>query len=326
MYVSITDDVLIEDCTFTENFANFGGAVYFYGSEGVIRRCLFEGNHARKGGAGYFVAEGIVEDSLFMRNMSDVAGGAVQLDIFGIGSSFSMERCQLIANHSNGDGGAFECDIPGATVSNCLIASNTAEGFGGGILQEDGDDTRFVNCTIVDNHCAEEGGGVYRIEDQPFDFGIDWSNCILFANGPEQIAGVGPDNLRLTYSLVQGGWAGKGNIDADPLFQDAGGGDYRLQLASPCIDTASGTGPSEDLPGNPRPVDIPGVGHDGEGTFDMGAYEFQIAEMPTPTPTLTETPIPAPTLHPGTDINRSGKVDVEDLLLLIRDWRKVSGP
>ncbi|NUN96028.1 MAG: hypothetical protein HUU16_07620, partial [Candidatus Omnitrophica bacterium] len=97
-----------------------------------------------------------------------------------------------------------------------------------------------------------------------------------------------------------------------------------LQPESPCIDTAGTSGPSDDLDGNPRPADVAGLGRDGTGDeYDMGAYEFQ---LPPPTPTVTPTELPTPTMNPASDINQSGKVDTEDLLLLILDWQKVSGP
>ena len=38
------------------------------------------------------------------------------------------------------------------------------------------------------------------------------------------------------YSTIEGGYAGEGNIDNDPLFTDAGAGDYRLLPCSPAID------------------------------------------------------------------------------------------
>src|SRR5699024_3307233 len=65
------------------------------------------------------------------------------------------------------------------------------------------------------------------------------------------------------------------NIDADPLFADPFGGDYALQVCSPAIDAGSNSyyvdldEDTKDLAGNPRVYDF------GEGTIDMGAYEFQ---------------------------------------------------
>jgi len=108
----------------------------------------------------------------------------------------------------------------------------------------------------------------------------------------------------VTYSDIQGGRPGEGNIDADPLFVDPDGpddifgtedDDVRLLRCSPCIDAADNEAvPADefdldddgntseplpfDLDGNPRFVDDPYVTDTGNGTppiVDMGAYEFQ---------------------------------------------------
>ncbi|MCA9432047.1 MAG: hypothetical protein KC940_16160, partial [Candidatus Omnitrophica bacterium] len=97
----------------------------------------------------------------------------------------------------------------------------------------------------------------------------------------------------------------EGNIDADPLFVDPKNGDYRLRYGSPCIDAGAETDLMTDLDGNPRPVDIIGLGCDGPDTFDMGAYEFQ---------------------SPRSDLNGDGYVNHLDLMILQQDWGKVSGP
>jgi hypothetical protein len=72
----------------------------------------------------------------------------------------------------------------------------------------------------------------------------------------------------VTYSDIEGGYDGEGNIDADPLLTDIENGDFTLQGGSPCIDAGIA-----DL--------------DGDGTEDitdyfgdmpdMGAYEFYLA-------------------------------------------------
>src|SRR5699024_1309199 len=71
------------------------------------------------------------------------------------------------------------------------------------------------------------------------------------------------------------GTDGGNNIDADPLFTDPANGDYSVQACSPAIDAGSNSHyvdldeDTKDLAGNPRVYDF------GEGTIDMGAYEFQ---------------------------------------------------
>jgi hypothetical protein len=66
------------------------------------------------------------------------------------------------------------------------------------------------------------------------------SNCILWNNDNPPIRG----NPQITYSCIQGGYPGIGNIDADPLFASSPAGEYFLsQIAagqyvqSPCVDT-----------------------------------------------------------------------------------------
>jgi hypothetical protein len=100
---------------------------------------------------------------------------------------------------------------------------------------------------------------------------------------------------------------GVGNISVDPLFVNPEEGDFRLQANSPCIDSGTVVALAEDIDGNPRPVDIPGVGHSGAAAFDMGAYELQKVDA----------------LHG--DLNGDGEVDAEDLCLILREWRKGNG-
>ena len=106
---------------------------------------------------------------------------------------------------------------------------------------------------------------------------VIWGDSALQAN-PE-IFNDYP--LILTYSDVQGGYAGTGNINVAPLFLNASlpaGEDgvfltdddgLTLQSGSPCKDTGtSGTGLEEDILGNPRPSPVGGL-------RDMGAFELQ---------------------------------------------------
>ncbi len=146
------------------------------------------------------------------------------------------------------------------TVSNCLIYRN----FRGARLFGS-----FVNCTIADND-------YYGIEGEPSQE-TKVINCIIWGNS-EQIRYS--DFITVTYSCVQGGFHGIGNIDKDPLFADAASGDYRLLQGSPCIDAGKDLWPAvpaTDLDGNYRRID---GDEDGFAVIDMGAYEYGIATSP----------------------------------------------
>jgi hypothetical protein len=82
------------------------------------------------------------------------------------------------------------------------------------------------------------------------------TNSVIYGNSI-QITG---SSSVVTYSNVQGGFPGEGNIDADPLFADAANGDYHLLTDSPCIDAGD---PAVPVGSEPDP---------NGGIINMGAY------------------------------------------------------
>ena len=151
----------------------------------------------------------------------------------------------------------------------------------------------LTNSTIAGN-CPY---GIYLAGSLLDPATLTLSNSIVRDNIFDQVH-LGPHVFAtVSYSNVEGGWAGAGNIDADPLFFDPMNGDYRLQPGSPCIDAGDNTlfptrGNFVDLLGLPRFVDDPMTPDTGIGDFlplfhitshlprarpvvDMGAYEFQ---------------------------------------------------
>jgi uncharacterized repeat protein (TIGR02543 family) len=69
-------------------------------------------------------------------------------------------------------------------------------------------------------------------------------------------------------------YMGDYDIDQNPQYAFASGGDYHLEFESVCIDAIpanSGDPVSIDWEGNDRPIDIGGIYHGGE--YDMGAFE-----------------------------------------------------
>jgi hypothetical protein len=106
--------------------------------------------------------------------------------------------------------------------------------------------------------------------DAPFDEADD-----VFYGGPVQLA-LGP-----------------GTVVADPRFQDAAAGDFRLRRSSPAIDRGVPLGFRADLHGEPVPVDGNG---DGRATPDAGALEYQPLSGPrTAARSRRDLPQPLPT-------------------------------
>lgn len=147
------------------------------------------------------------------------------------------------------------------TVSNCLIADNSGIWNTGGLYVEAFHATAIANCTITNNSSDTGVGGVHF---ERYDR-ASLTNCIIWGNDGEQISG---EEAPVTYSNVQGGWDGVGNIDADPLFASYMGYDYLLKANSPCIDTGDPQVTDAISDWHPRWPEW----HDNGIWSDMGAY------------------------------------------------------
>jgi hypothetical protein len=191
------------------------------------------------------------------------------------------------------------------TLTNVSFSGNTAVYRGGGMFNDDSSPT-LSNVTFSGNSADGNGGGMHNQISNP-----TLTNCILWGNtatNGAQIYNAG-GNPTISYSLVEGGWSGTGNIDADPQFVrnphpgdgdwttpgDNDYGDLRLGPTSPAIDAGDNTALPDDifdldgdgdtsemlpldLDGYPRCVDIPNMPDTGVGPapiVDMGACEAQ---------------------------------------------------
>lgn len=177
-------------------------------------------------------------------------------------SSPTIDSCIFTGGWADYAGGIACYLYSTPTITNSVISGNHGRIEGGGIVATIGSSPIFANCTIVDNTCDHLGAGI-RTDIDSFP---PVTNCIIWGNSPDQIRNVGGGNAIVTYSDVQGGYAGTGNIDAPPML-DA---NYHLLPGSPCIDTGDPASappdfPSDDIHGDARPLGA---------AYDMGADEF----------------------------------------------------
>ncbi len=250
----------IEGCTLSGNVAGSGGAVACNNSETAprLQDCLFTGNTATAAG--------------------DASGGGAIAS--GHGASPQVWNCVIQGNRAVALGGAVKLSGGSdARFINCLITGNEAGVFGGGIYCSEwgGNFALLANSTVSDNSAAA-GGGLYH----DYRSRLTVANSLFWGNQPEGIVQTSGD-LAVTYSDVEGGWIGIGNLDADPRFVDPGNGNFRLLPGSPCIDAGDNTavpdGVDTDLAGLPRFICDATAAQTGNGDaplVDMGAYEYQI--------------------------------------------------
>ena len=119
------------------------------------------------------------------------------------------------------------------------------------------------NNTIVNNTADEYGGGLYIIGPPPH-----LMNCILWGNEARvqsQVYG----SADIQYSNVEGGYAGEGNINEYPIFDDS---IYCvLNTHSPCVDMGNPDPMYNDVE-DPQNAGFPFLPARGTLTNDMGCF------------------------------------------------------
>ncbi len=255
-------------CTFTSNSADsHGGAILNDAGMPVLKNCTFNDNVAFAGGAvDNKSSNAILTDCTFSLNSAVEYGAAVN----NRESSPRITSCMFLRNMANDFGGGGVCNWSSSpTIRNCLFSHNYSSEHGGAVMNNKSSLTLF-NCTFAQN--VGEGKAVAffsYLNDPPSS--MQAANCIFWDGGGEIWKNEETD-ISITYSDIQGGWSGIGNIDADPMFVEVGMDDLHLLPDSPCIDAGDpdyAAIPDEtDLDGNPRILD---------GRIDMGAYEHTAA-------------------------------------------------
>ena len=279
------------NCTITENKTvvsgngsslSSGGGIY----GGGIINCVVTNNTASAGsgtstscqGGGIYggsVSNCIVKNNKTTKNnLVSGDGGGIYAQ-----TSSAVSLCIIEGNSASNGGGIYGAYAYNgiAVIKNCLLLNNNAVAYGGG-----GYDGAYTNCTFIGNTAESRGGGIYYnaiSNNRQVTNSIFWNN---YAPMWEQIGTpVGSNPANISYSAVQDGYAGTGNITlaednetGGPLFVNPQEDIFLLQANSPCVNAGNNAAltaaDTTDLSGLPRIYD---------GIVDMGAYERQ--PMPT---------------------------------------------
>ena len=216
-----------------------GGGIYIKNSSPLITYCKIQGNSATSGGG-----------------------------IYAEVNSVPTIKFSFISGNTATLGGGFYNQNSNTIINNSLITGNKS--FGGATMYNYRSNPTISNVTIAGNDCIV--GNIFNSSSSGNISNPLIKNSILWNNTGAL------DNLSvITYSIVEGNYAGIGNANADPKFVSSQAptsapvitGDYHVMYESPSVDAGENGSialTDLDLDGKPRRYD--------DATVDMGAYEL----------------------------------------------------
>ena len=298
-YETSPNTLFLKNCIITNNYSQLnGGGLYLHDSStAIIQNCVFDSNHADGSGGGLCgeqyqtssIGRGALtlEQTTFVNNTSMSEGGGLYVD----NCSIDMLNCVFENNVTDLDfGGAKINDAAwGSRVENCLFNNNKATNGSVGGLAVGNTNGFVVNNTVFSNNFSYQGTGALSVNNgnavvskctfsgntsyvvwsascvvSVYNCNLDINSCILWDNDALYALNNTIGTLVVTYSDIEGGYSGVGNINTDPLFTDPLQGDFGLDIGSPCIDAGD-----------------PTIGMDPDGTItDMGVYHYPAGNDP----------------------------------------------
>jgi predicted outer membrane repeat protein len=286
-------DPKLINVTFARNSAAFGGGMWNHHSSPSLTDVVFSANTATDSGGGIYNEDGsnLTLTNVTIENNSAGSGSG----IFNSSSSPNLLNVTFSGNTGSAGsrGGAMVNDLNSSpNLTNVTFANNSVVFTGGAMLNSYNSNPSLVNVTFVGNSSNDKGGAIYNWESHPTlkhaTFHGNSSsaggaiyndesshpsiiNSILYRDSGGEIYN-NSGTAAVTYSIVQGGYPGAGNLDVDPrlgLLQENGGFTLTMALrpGSRAINAADDTNcPATDQRGVARP----------QGSHcDIGAYEYK---------------------------------------------------
>jgi len=210
----------IKNCTITDNTGGKGAGVYIMGVE-------------ENGSIPTFI------NTTISNNIASGRGGGVSMDYYSqayfIDCVFDSNECTA------GKGGAIYNDYSGnPLIENCLFNNNYAQS--GAAIGNDGvscpvilDSTFYSNSADEAGACLYQGTGPFN--DPVVVDTVMWGNSC--AQDKIDVYNYNECSPDITYSDIQQGYEGTGNISFDPLFTNPEEGDFTYLENSPALNAGA---------------------------------------------------------------------------------------
>ncbi|MFT3680014.1 MAG: choice-of-anchor Q domain-containing protein [Ferruginibacter sp.] len=274
----------VTDCVFSGNTAvsgGGGGAIYNSNAKLTIKNSSITNNQANATGGGMYNTGGSADIKIYDSHIDENITSSVGGGIYNLSGDLLMDKCTVSGNTAAATSGIY---ANGSTIFlyNSLLSGNKSNNDRPALHLE-GSTGTVINSTIAGNkkQSGTTGSGIVIDGASP---SLTLHNSVVWGN-QGTVAGALPilvstGTATVTYSLIEGGFAGAGNLNSDPLFispqavtaAPTAAGNYRLQKCSPAINTGSNplipAGVTKDLDNSNRTAFT---------TVDMGAYEKVLA-------------------------------------------------
>ena len=291
---AIDCNLIIERCdifnnTIAENSIGSGGALSINHCTAKIVDSDIGSNQAYEGGGIYCITDTRIKIERCQINENSASlsekiwrrneGGGIYCE----NTSLFMKDCVISRNQAYGSnnmttgyGGGIYMYSGSGSFTNCLFTENVAwadnsdtkNGCGGGLYAPQ-TKIDISNCTFANNTAKPEGQGTgfYSNGSPTVINSIFWGNT-----GSKSDSQIYDSSVKVKNSDIQGGWPGKGNINADPCFVSGQMGEYYLSqtsagqtIQSPCVDKGSDTAENLSMRFST--------------TCTSGAYDTEIVDM-----------------------------------------------
>jgi hypothetical protein len=239
-----------------------GGGMYNDNVSPTVANCVFYANMGVNGAgmANRNSASPTVTNCSFSYNLSGSGAAMINDSANPVVTNSTFSDNLAITN-----GGAMMNYQASPTVTNSTFSSNNAT-FGGAILNAFASAPVLTNCTFSGNDASTSGGAMYNTgsSNPVIRNSIFWGDSA----GIDEIFNNDTSTTTVSYSVVQGGYAGTGNINVVPLLAtlgDYGGITQTMPLlpGSAAINVGNSCG-ATDQRGQAR-----------VGACDIGAFESQ---------------------------------------------------
>ncbi|MGB5050165.1 MAG: right-handed parallel beta-helix repeat-containing protein, partial [Caldilineaceae bacterium] len=288
-----------------------GGGLFLTFSPALVERNTFSSNSAATAGGGAFLdnSPATILDNSFQKNKANSAAG-VYLDF----SDAQVEGNRFAENEAENAGGLQVARSVGAKVTRNTFTANKA--LNGAGLYVEFSDIEVSNNMVYSNTADSTGSGLYVLGSAPqllhntfaFNTGGDGSALFVGNVGTETSAAILNNNIiahhavglvvypsnsvtadanlwyanQVDVSALGTVTEGPIRLTTDPVFLNAGEGDFHLLFNSPAINVAVASDVDKDFEGQPRPTDT---------ASDIGADEyyapdFSIVGSSAPMPAL----------------------------------------